>query len=87
MNKNIKKITNEVAKNITITMKKIFNQRKNAINVNIIMLTLKAIVVIKRIMNNVVAKNHANHEKMIIIFATITTIATIIKINKSLNCL
>ena len=60
-----KKIVNEIAKNITITLKEIFNQRKNAINANVIMLTLNAIIAIKRIMNDVAAKNHANNEKMI----------------------
>ena len=60
-----KKIANEIAKNITITIKEIFNQRKNAINANVIMLTLNAIVAMKQIMNDVVTKNHASNEKMI----------------------
>ena len=47
MNEKIKKIANEIAKNITTTIKEIFNQRKNAINVNVIILTLNAITAIK----------------------------------------
>ena len=65
MNKKIKKIADEIAKNITTTIKETFNQRKNAININFIILTLNAIVAIKRIMNNIVAINYASHEKMI----------------------
>ena len=42
-----KKIANEIAKNITIIMKEIFNQRKDAINANVIMLTLNAIIAMK----------------------------------------
>ena len=58
------------------------------INANVIILILNAIVAIKYIMNNITARNHANHEKMIKIqttFVIITTIATTIKIKKSLN--
>ena len=87
INKNIKKIANEIAKNITTTMKEIFNQKRNAINVNIIMLTLNTIVTMKQIMNNIVARNHASYEKMITTFAMTAIIAAIIKINKFLNCL
>ena len=65
MNEKIKKIANEIAKNITTTIKETFNQRKNAINANVIMLTLNAIAAMKRIMNNVIARNHASHEKII----------------------
>ena len=64
VNKN-KKTANEIAKNITTTIKEIFNQRKDAINANVIMLTLNTIAAMKRIMNDVVAKNHANNKKMI----------------------
>ena len=85
MNEDNKKIANKIAKNITTTMKEIFNQRKDAINANVIMLTLNVIVAMKRIMNDDAAKNHASHEKMITTFATTATIATIIKINKFLN--
>ena len=89
VNENIKRIANEIAKNITITMKETFNQRKDAINANVIMLTLNAIAAMKQIINNVVTKNHANNEKIIKIqkttFATTATIATIIKISKFLN--
>ena len=65
MNENIKKIANEIAKNITTTIKETFNQKKNAININVIMLTLNAIAAMKSIINDVIAKNHASHEKMI----------------------
>ena len=65
MNEKIKKIVNEIAKNITITVKEIFNQKENVINANVIMLTLNAIAAMKQIMNDVVAKNHANHKKII----------------------
>ena len=60
-----KKIANKIAKNIIITMKEIFNQKKDAINANVIMLTLNAIVAMKQIINDIVAKNHANNKKMI----------------------
>ena len=46
MNEN-KKIANKIAKNITTTMKEIFNQKKDAINANIIILTLNVIVAMK----------------------------------------
>ena len=65
VNENIKKIVNEIAKNITTTMKKTFNEKKDAINANVIMLMLNAIIAMKWIMNDVVAKNYANNEKMI----------------------
>ena len=60
-----KKIANEIAKNITTAVKETLNQRKNMINANVIMLTLNAIAAMKRIMNDVAAKNHASNEKMI----------------------
>ena len=87
MNENNKKIANEIAKNITITIKETLNQKKDAINANVIMLTLNAIVAMKRIMNDVAARNHASHKKIITIFATTAIIAATIKINKFLNCL
>ena len=65
VNENIKKIANEIAKNITTIIKEIFNQKKDAINTNVIILILNAIAAMKRIMNDVVAKNYASHEKMI----------------------
>ena len=60
-----KKIANKIAKNIIITIKKIFNQKKDAINANIIILTLNTIILMKQIMNDVVAKNHVSNKKMI----------------------
>ena len=44
VNEKIKKIVNEIAKNITTTMKETFNQKKDAINANVIMLILNAII-------------------------------------------
>ena len=46
-------------------VKEIFKQKRSAINVNVIMLTLNAIVAMKRIMNDVTTKNYANNEKII----------------------
>ena len=47
INENSKEIANEIAENIITTIKETFSQKENIINVNVVMLTLNAIIAIK----------------------------------------
>ena len=85
----IKGTADEVAKDITTTVKETLSQRGGAIDANVIMLALNAIAAMKRAMDGVAAKNHASNEKMIEIqeatLATTATTAAAIEISKPLN--